>query len=192
MADFGNTLDAFRADVRDWLAANFPASLKGATGGGERLEALTPERDAWRKAMGDKGWGVPTWPRAYGGGGLSREEAKVQAEGLGAKAAGSVSAQTDLVVAGPGAGSKLKKASELGIAVVDEAGWAEIVAAAGARSAPQISYGAASAFPRKRRRAVLMNARAFTATRGSVSVQICANRPYARLVSSARRPQRLH
>jgi DNA ligase (NAD+) len=62
---------------------------------------------------------------------MSRDEAKAQAEALGARAAGSVSASTDLVVAGPGAGSKLKKASDLGIAVVDEAGWAEIVAAAG-------------------------------------------------------------
>ncbi len=61
---------------------------------------------------------------------MSRDEAKAQAEALGARSAGSVSAQTDLVVAGPGAGSKLKKASELGIAVVDEAGWAQIVAAA--------------------------------------------------------------
>ena len=59
---------------------------------------------------------------------MSRDEAKAQAEALGARAAGSVSASTDLVVAGPGAGSKLKKASDLGIQVVDEAGWAEIVA----------------------------------------------------------------
>jgi DNA ligase (NAD+) len=61
---------------------------------------------------------------------MSRDEAKAQAERLGARAAGSVSAKTDLVVAGPGAGSKLKKAEELGIRVIGEAEWAKIVAEA--------------------------------------------------------------
>jgi DNA ligase (NAD+) len=62
---------------------------------------------------------------------MSRDEAKAQAERLGARAAGSVSAKTDLVVAGPGAGSKLKQAAALGIDVIDEAAWAEIVREAG-------------------------------------------------------------
>ena len=62
---------------------------------------------------------------------MSRDEAKAQAERLGARAVGSVSAKTDLVVAGPGAGSKLKKAEELGIRVIGEADWARIVAEAG-------------------------------------------------------------
>ncbi|MEO6255192.1 MAG: NAD-dependent DNA ligase LigA [Sphingomicrobium sp.] len=59
---------------------------------------------------------------------MSRDEAKAQAERLGARSAGSVSAKTDLVVAGPGAGSKLKKAEELGVRVVSEQEWATIVA----------------------------------------------------------------
>jgi DNA ligase (NAD+) len=62
---------------------------------------------------------------------MSRDEAKSQAERLGAKAAGSVSRATDLVVVGADAGAKLKKAQELGIKVATEEEWAAIVAAAG-------------------------------------------------------------
>ena len=82
MADFGGgDLDAFRAEAREWLEANFPQSLRKNS---EAVEAVLmggekPEGDVllWKQRMGEKGWGVPTWPKEYGGGGLSPQQARV-------------------------------------------------------------------------------------------------------------------
>jgi alkylation response protein AidB-like acyl-CoA dehydrogenase len=82
MADFGGELTGFRTEARDWIAANFPPALKGASPPEGR--ELSPDQDAWRRAMGEKGWGVPTWPAQYGGGGLSRQQARIVAEELAA------------------------------------------------------------------------------------------------------------
>src|SRR6185295_10567512 len=87
MADFGGEIETFRAEARDWLAANFPKALaKDPMAQLAKMQAQ-PEGDeakAWRKAMGAKGWGTPTWPAAYGGGGLWRPEARVLAEEMAA------------------------------------------------------------------------------------------------------------
>jgi alkylation response protein AidB-like acyl-CoA dehydrogenase len=72
-------LEAFRAEARSWLDANFPKSLRGKSSMmmGEEIGTRNEDFEVWKKAMGEKGWGTPTWPKQYGGGGLSREQARV-------------------------------------------------------------------------------------------------------------------
>ena len=76
--------ELFRAEAREWLEANFPKELAGDTArqtasmmGAKELDAAQTQ---WKERMGEKGWGVPTWPDRYGGGGLTRGEARVLAE----------------------------------------------------------------------------------------------------------------
>jgi len=84
MADFGgDDLQAFRAEAAAWLDANFPKAL--AADPAAQVAKMSgveesPDALAWRKAMGAKGWGVPTWPAEYGGGGLTRQQARVLQE----------------------------------------------------------------------------------------------------------------
>ena len=82
MADFGGDLELedFRAEARTWLEENFPASLKGkAALSMAMMEGLKPEGDLllWKQRIGAKGWGTPTWPAEYGGGGLTPMQARV-------------------------------------------------------------------------------------------------------------------
>src|SRR6185295_18656467 len=72
-------LETFRAEARQWLEKNFPPALKGR--GGMMMGEDGPEAGAdfakWKKAMGEKGWGTPTYPKQYGGGGLSQPQVRV-------------------------------------------------------------------------------------------------------------------
>ena len=77
-------LDTFRAETRAWLEANCPAECRGPVKsdeervwGGRNAVFPTPAHKTWLERMGARGWTAPEWPKEYGGGGLSREEAKV-------------------------------------------------------------------------------------------------------------------
>ena len=81
MADFGADLETFRAEARDWLEANFPASLRKNPDAAEAamMGAVKPQGDAllWKQRMAEKGWGTPTWPKEYAAGGLSPQQARI-------------------------------------------------------------------------------------------------------------------
>lgn len=81
--DTPTDLEAFRAEVRDWLEENCPPSMRTpmtedeVVWGGRREKFRNPDSKVWLERMGEKGWTAPTWPKDYGGGGLTREQAKV-------------------------------------------------------------------------------------------------------------------
>jgi acyl-CoA dehydrogenase len=79
-------LEKFRSETRSWLEAHAPKSMFGARGGaqegvwgGKKAVYEDPDRKLWLDVMAEKGWTSPTWPTEYGGGGLSRGEAKILA-----------------------------------------------------------------------------------------------------------------
>ncbi|MDZ7684670.1 MAG: acyl-CoA dehydrogenase family protein [Gammaproteobacteria bacterium] len=77
------SIEAFRKDVRAWLADNCPESARGPGEPitiGSKRPMENPELLEWRHKLGEKGWTVPTWPKEYGGGGLTREETRVVRE----------------------------------------------------------------------------------------------------------------
>jgi alkylation response protein AidB-like acyl-CoA dehydrogenase len=88
MLDKVDALEAFRAEASAWLEQNVPASVRGTVNlPGEMIpgaDNLTADQQLWRQRMGEKGWGAPTWPKAYGGGGLTGAEARVLAEEMAA------------------------------------------------------------------------------------------------------------
>ncbi len=80
-------LETFRAETRAWLDANCPASLRGPDGGeddicwgGKKWVFRSEDQRVWLERMAQRGWTVPTWPTAYGGGGLSKDEATILKE----------------------------------------------------------------------------------------------------------------
>jgi alkylation response protein AidB-like acyl-CoA dehydrogenase len=80
MADSTQELEQFRAETQTWLETNFPKSLVGRAGevmGGESVDAGETDAHLWAKRLGEKGWGTPTWPAEYGGGGLSQKQAQI-------------------------------------------------------------------------------------------------------------------
>ncbi|MEZ5938823.1 MAG: acyl-CoA dehydrogenase family protein [Hyphomonadaceae bacterium] len=73
-------LETFRAETRAWLDANCPASMRTpmveeeVVWGGRNQVFQNPDSKVWLERMAEKGWTAPTWPKAYGGGGLSKDE----------------------------------------------------------------------------------------------------------------------
>jgi acyl-CoA dehydrogenase len=78
------TLEKFRSETREWLSANCPEEMrvpmrldKDACWGGKKWTFASAAQQDWLERMAERGWTVPEWPKEYGGGGLSKDEAKI-------------------------------------------------------------------------------------------------------------------
>jgi alkylation response protein AidB-like acyl-CoA dehydrogenase len=93
MADFGAAdLDTFRAEVRAWLAANYPPELREADAntdpesvwGGRAFEGSDDPQSVWMRRVAAQGWTTPTWPKDFGGAGLTAQQARIVDQELAA------------------------------------------------------------------------------------------------------------
>jgi len=91
MIEVTDSLEEFRREVRAWLQANCPPAMRlplqddsERVWGGKRFVFQSEAQRTWTQVMAERGWTVPTWPREYGGGGLSPEEASILREEMAA------------------------------------------------------------------------------------------------------------
>lgn len=98
---------AFRQETRTWLAANCPASMRsympvGETcSGGRHFQFISDDQKVWMQRMAERGWTAPTWPTEYGGGGLTKQHAKILHDELNAITARSPLTSMGLSMIGP-------------------------------------------------------------------------------------------
>jgi alkylation response protein AidB-like acyl-CoA dehydrogenase len=99
MADLGT----FRAETRSWLEANCPDEMRNLSFHWEDAHLIysTDAAEVWRERMAEQGWIAPMWPKAYGGGGLTREEATVLSQEMGRIKATAASSGMGLTMIGP-------------------------------------------------------------------------------------------
>ena len=132
-------VEAFRAEVREWLAKNFPPSLKGRAAMmlAENGRPTDPDFLRWKKAMGEKGWGTPSWPKQYGGGGLSRDEQRVLSQEMAKIGAWSPIGGMGVMMFGPTLleyGNEEQKARHIPGIVTGEVWWCQGYSEPGAGS----------------------------------------------------------
>ena len=97
-------LNAFREETKDWLETNCPPEMRkpgDVCWGGRNPNFSHPDQEIWLEKMGEKGWTCPTWPKDYGGGGLSHEENKILQEEMFAMGARPALASFGIWMLGP-------------------------------------------------------------------------------------------